>query len=967
MKTMICDMTLRRWLRGATAVGILLLLGATVTTAFAQGRGKIEGTVTDARTGEALPGVNVVIAGTTIGTATDRNGFYFIANLQPGTYDVRATFISYDAVTVAGVRVPPNATITVDIALPEAVLELDGEVVVTAERPLVELDATASVTRLSAQEITIMPTTDLSQVLTTLPSINVEDGQITVRGRTLDEVAFMVDGARSRNPLNHDPYTRINLSAIQELEVITGTFNAEYGEAQSGVINVITKEGRQDRYEVFVDARYTPPGVRHWGTAFYDENSPVYWENTHARHVEWWIENPDQWVDLHGLPGTDPRNMWTPEEAHRFFMDTYVPLTRYTELATRQVEVGVGGPTQIGRSTFYGTFKYREQPPLYGNAYRELGQYFDGNLKVAIPLGGGRKLVASGFYGQEETGWGFWNDPFWALEHGYSSRYAHFDFPGLPLSITNGQSLQFAHALSAATLYEVRLARVQGIRRVTPFPDDPMCFVEMEEPSHRPYQACFRASGHNSALAILRVPRSEPAGFTGDFPVGHNTTGYYFQYDSDNTEWAAEATFSSQLNRAFSVKAGADFSYYVLDFFSQAKFPDRFDERVYRPYQGAAFGQTKIEYGGLIVNTGLRLDFYNPNDTLYTNVFNPVGDLDSREPTRLYAQLSPRLGVSHPIDDRTKLHFSYGHFFQRPPFNAYGEGNDGVTGSLNTFLTEDGTPWVLGNRNLRPQKTIAYEVGLERNFWDFFLARAAGYYKDIRNTIRMVTVQIPGGGMYRTTQNADYADHSGVEFELRKVPSTTRVGTISGYANFTTAIGSAGQSSDPIHIDPNPDLNQFDTRDWVFHQNPRLKLGLYYQTPLTLEGIVGDVLGGISMALDYRANFPNRNLRQDYFVFGGEDHLRSVDQMVDLRLRKEILLPRGMGSLSPYLEVSNLFNQRWIFFPAVERASAADKQRFVESGFRELPTHTEAGRPILDAALYRNLPRAFVFGVSLNY
>jgi hypothetical protein len=959
---MITYSSLRTWMRGAASIGALLLLATMVaTTAFAQGRGKIEGTVTDARTGEALPGVNVVIAGTTVGTATDRNGFYFIANLQPGTYDVRATFIGYDAVTVTGVRVPPNATITVDIPLPEAVLEFEGEVVVTAERPLVELDATASVARLSAEEITIMPTTDLNQVLSTLPSIDIQDGEVTVRGRTLDEVAILLDGARSRDPLNHDPYTRINLLAVGELEVITGTFNAEYGEAQSGVINVILKEGRSDRYEAAVEARYWPAGVNHWGTAFYDQSSQIYWENTHARHLDWWIENTDQWVDLNGIPGSDPRNMWTPEEAYQYYLDTHQPLTRYDEIPSYQVLVGLGGPTQIGRSTFYATLTYEEAPPLYGNAYRELGRLQGGTLKFAVPLGGGRKILATGIFDRLQAGWGFGLDPFWALEYGQRGRYAHFDFPGLPDDIYNSQSLQYAHALSAATLYEVLVGRTQRIRKATPFPTDPMCFVPLDEERGLPNEACFRAMGYTES--IVRSP--DPGGNYAN-PVGHNTTGYYYQFDTNSTDWFAQASISSQLNRIFAVKAGADFSYYVLDFFNQAKFPDRFDIGVYNPYQGAAYGQTKIEYGGLIVNAGLRLDYYNANDTLYTSIFNPLGDPDSREPTRLYAQLSPRLGVSHPIDERTKLIFSYGHFFQRPAFNAIGEGSDGVTGSLNTLITDDGTPWVLGNRNLRPQKTVHYEVAIERSFWEVFLLNASGYYKDIRNTVRMVTVQLPGG-LYRTTANADYADYSGVEFSLRMVPTTRHFGRISGYVNFTTAIGMAGQSSTPIHLDPNPDLNRYDARDWIYHQNPRLKAGLYYRTPDNRDGLLWDVLGGISMSLDYRANFPNPNLRQDFFAFGGVDYLRPVDQMADLRLRKDILLPRGMGSLSPFVEVTNLLNQRWIFFPAIERASREDQQRFVESGFRELPTHTAAGSPYMDVALYRNLPRAFTFGVRLQY
>jgi hypothetical protein len=101
---------------------------------------------------------------------------------------------------------------------------------------------------------------------------------------------------RASNPLNYDPYTNINLSSIQELEIITGGFNAEYGQAQSGVFNIVTKEGTQN-FSSYSEFRFTPPRVPHWGTPLYDYSTDRYWENTHARHLQWWIDNPDQWIN----------------------------------------------------------------------------------------------------------------------------------------------------------------------------------------------------------------------------------------------------------------------------------------------------------------------------------------------------------------------------------------------------------------------------------------------------------------------------------------------------------------------------------------------------------------------------------------------------------------------------------------------------------------------------------------------
>src|SRR5690606_27054185 len=134
-----------------------------------------------------------------LGTATDVQGEYFIANLEPGTYTLRATFVGFQPVTVTDVNVRPGSTTEIDIQMQEEVIE-GQEVVVRADRPLVEKDNTTSLVVLGSSEISTRPTTEFTDVLTTLPSVNVENGEVRIRGGTLDQVAFVLDGARVRNP-----------------------------------------------------------------------------------------------------------------------------------------------------------------------------------------------------------------------------------------------------------------------------------------------------------------------------------------------------------------------------------------------------------------------------------------------------------------------------------------------------------------------------------------------------------------------------------------------------------------------------------------------------------------------------------------------------------------------------------------------------------------------------------------------
>jgi outer membrane receptor protein involved in Fe transport len=934
-----------------TSIALIVALAVTqiaaVPVAEAQSRGKIVGKVTDARSGDPIPGVNVVIDGTTLGTATDADGDYFIANLRPGEYALQATFIGYRPTTVTEINVGSGRTVEVNIQLEEVTLELDEEIVVVAERPIIQKDNTTSLVVLEAEEITSRPTVVLTNVLTSLPSVNFEDGEMRIRGGGLNEIAFLLDGTRVGNPFDYQPYTRINLSAIQELEVITGAFNAEYGEARSGIVNVITKEGGR-QFDFYLDARYTAPRVPHFGDSFYDLSSEVYWENSHARHLDWWIEYPDQWVDPNGIAGSDPRSIWTPEEAFQNYLDTHQPLTSYDDDPTYQFEAGLGGPI-IKNLSFYATGRYLSQTPILGNSFRDKGEFIDGTLKLTYRLGSSGKATISSFYGKEDTGWGFYLDNFWADNFGLESRYAYYDLPGFVESQTNGQTFSYTHVLNSASMFEVSASRVNAQRSKGIFPGDPIGWDAADATRDN-----LRAIGENGT--------PQPGGFANR--IGFHTLGYFDRHDNSNTAWTFTGFYSNQLTKAIHLKTGGDFVSYRFDHFNQAKLPDRTDDKVYSPYQGAAYAQTKFEIGGFIMNAGLRLDLYNPNEPQYTDLFDPLNG-ETRE-SKLYSQISPRLGVSHPIDTKTVLHFSFGQFFQRPPFGDNGEGNASAVGSLTTFvLDEDPTvPWVLGNRDLKPEKTTAFEVGIERNFWDFFLVDLTGFYKDIRNTIRTVTIETPQA-IYRTNGNGDYADESGFELSLRKVPSVYSWGVVSGYANYTTRSSILGRSGDPVVI--SPDGVRFSASgDFIQPNNNRLKFGLYYRTPGQWSGILGAIAKNLSVSLDFRATFANDDLRQDFFLFEGVKYLRPPDATTDLRLRKEIYLGGKKSRISPYVEITNLFNDQWVYLAAFERASFEEQRKFVESDFEYLPPVDANGRPILDVSKYRNLPRQVVWGVSIE-
>ncbi len=940
----------------ACAAALLALQALAGTT------GKIAGHVTDARTGEAMVGVNVTLQGTARGAVTDVQGEYFLANVEAGTYTVKASQVGYKDVLVNGVFVKVDATTPVNFKMEETVVE-GQEVVVTAERPVIQKDNTATRVFLESQDLTSRPATTVQDVVTTLPSVNLDNGVMSVRGGLMNEVAFIVDGARARNPLNQEAFTNVNLSSVQQMEVITGSFNAEYGEARSGIFNVVTKEGGE-KYSLYGEFRFQPAGVRHWGTSLYDQSTPLYWENSHARHLQWWIDHPDQWVDPNSLRGNDPKVSWTPEQAYANYMATHQPLTDYDKFPGLSGEMSIGGPVPfLPNTTFFLSGKYDVEPPLMGNAFDSRGKYFNGSGKITYDLDPTTKLQLSGFVGNSDDSWGFGSVPYtdWATSYGISGRYAYYDFNGLPHSETDGETIKFTRVVNDATMYEAKISRVQAARSASVLPGDPIGW-DATGPTYdnlRAVEPSYDSSG--AFLGLIPVP----GGYQN--LVGYHTLGYYYRYNDRNTDWTGSGYYQSQLNKFWQLKAGAEFTYYNLNHWDQAKPPDRVDSAIFHPWQGAIYEQNKLEFSGFIMNLGFRFDIYNPNDYIYLDPFNPIEG--AKERTKPFTQFSPRLGISHPIDENTVLHFSYGHFFERGPFGDYGEGtatNESL-GSLTTMLLYNSNPvipWVLGNRAVKPEETVAYELGIERNFFDEFLLTVTGYYKDIRNTLRVVTIVSPYG-IYRTQGNGNYGDVRGVEISLRKQASRLSWGTVWGYANFTTQIGITGSSGAPSVITTTGFLYK-PSGDVINHSPSRLKAGFYYETP-EWSGLLGDVLNNVSLTMDYQAVFPNPQDLGDIFPYKGQEYLRPVDHNLNARLRKDLTFGPGKGiRVGVYAEIRNVLNFKSLNLDIFKTASDADQAKFAESGFTYIPSQDANGVPFLDLAKYRNIPRSVVFGLNVE-
>jgi len=210
-----------------------------ISNALGGTTGMLEGRVTDKSSGEPLIGVNILIMGTSFGAATDVEGKYLINNVRAGVYDVRFSMVGYATVVMRRVTILPDLKTRIDVDLSQAAIEMEV-VEIRAERPLIQKDLAATAFSISEAKIERLPISGFSEVLSLQPGTTLEGN---VRGGRTTEVMYLIDGIPAQDVITGGLGTNLPRSSITGLTVHTGGFDAEYGNAMSGVVNVITKGG----------------------------------------------------------------------------------------------------------------------------------------------------------------------------------------------------------------------------------------------------------------------------------------------------------------------------------------------------------------------------------------------------------------------------------------------------------------------------------------------------------------------------------------------------------------------------------------------------------------------------------------------------------------------------------------------------------------------------------------------------
>lgn len=865
-------------------ISILIVAFILVTQTWAGTTGKIAGTITDKATGEPLPGATIMVIGTSLGAISDADGSYTILYVPPGIHKVQISFIGYSKITVDEVRVFIDQTARINAALESEAIEV-SELVVSAERRIIKPDVATSVVAISDQEIQSLPVSSVDGVIGLQAGIR----GMNIRGGGGDKILFMLDGVTLRDPRNNQPSTKVALSSVKEISVERGGFNAEYGQVRAGIVNVVTREGSKQNYSGRFEFKFRPPAPKYWrGEGILDLLDPmsyvlrpffdddVAWTGTgNGKWDEYTRRQYPEFIGWNEVSrvlnsDNDPTNDLTPLGAQRVFQYE----TRKKQINDQpdyDIDAGFGGPVpfvskMLGDLRFYTSYRSSKDVLLFPLTRPDYQDY-DWTLQLNSDIASNMRLRFSSLYGKQFTirhnwdGTGSYYYPHYPNEianvagsvSGPADLITLFSDYNFALSDIAHRSLaaKFTHTISSKTFYEISIEnfKVDYYTRPSDLRDTSQVFEVI--PGFTEDSNPFGYWPYDSKGVLL-------------------TGGQHVAKARDNTvvsTTSLKADFTSQINFQNLLKAGVEINYNDLDFdygtiasaTAGKTYANRVQMRVF-PLRASFYLQDKLETEGFIVNAGLRLDYSNANSTWYevdpfsvlffSTKYNDTRVFESTEAKGQW-QLSPRLGIAHPITENAKLFFNYGHFKQVPQYENM----------FRIQRTQDRALSSIGNPSLILAKTVSYELGFDFSLNDEILLQIAAYYNDISDQQSYTQYYSTAAGFtYSKTDANNYEDIRGFELTLRKTTGRWW----SGFANYTYQVNTSGNFGSSRVYDNISDQKKWDEATVNLYQNrpipqPYARANVNFFTPVDFgPQLLGHhILGGwmLNILVDWQAGY----------------------------------------------------------------------------------------------------------------
>lgn len=862
---------------------------------YPQSTGKIMGKVIDATTNEGIPFANVLINGTSLGAASDVEGNFVILNIPPGLYSVTASYIGYQKVTVKDITVNVGFTTSLDFHLNPGEITLEAVVVQGDRNPLIRQDLTNPTVAITSESLENLPVDNIADVIKLQAGVVTgDDGSIHVRGGKGNEVAYTLNGLSLNDPYGNSRSVGLASNAVQEASVSTGTFSAEFGNALSGVVNYVTKEG-SDKYTFSIrayggdyvtsrtsffthlddidvlnrgriEATFGGPIPITSSTLFFA--SGIY-ENFKGGYYGYRLYNPtDSYLTPANFKNSDPRYG---DATGAFFFNPFTPGSNGTPTGDRQ----------------YVAMNPNQTLNLQFNISQKFGSLLKLKYEFVFDKAKSRDFNRNYLFNPDGLGWDY-------------SR-----------GVIN--TLDLTHTIDDKTFYTLKGS--YSFNRAEHF--------LYEDPADPRYLPNFYRK-----------------------TVGNTT---YYSGGTDNDIWhRSTETYSikgdmvSQMFGVHEFKAGFEFRKhnlkrdgFTLDFYKYKDIggipsitPLNVNDILYdtsltivrgglfsvstydkNPIQGAAYLLDKMELAKtLILNIGLRYEFFDAASDYNYNFSKNLTDslsgyMDAYlRPAEVKHMLSPRFSVSYPITDRGVIRFSYGHFYQ--------------IGSLSSLYSND-VRWVaniasiptFGSPNVNPQRSVQYEIGLQQQLTDDFKFDLTGYYKDVRDYIFTQTIYTEKARQYRVLTNLAYSNVRGItlSFLKRRGPGEMFSATLD--YTFQVAEGNRTEPQEDLFFS---EASGKQTETYLVpldFDRPHLINGTFTLTDPSSWSL--GVIYNIQAGTPYTPALPPS---LSTITYGQNSAAKSMQWEVDLKLEKFFSI--GRFNYSVFIHINNLFdtqNDRYVY------------------------------------------------------
>ena len=751
----------------------IIKIGLIVHVLYSGTTGKIVGLISDKETGEALIGCNVMIIDMSVGSASNELGEYYILNLPPRTYSVKFSMIGYESLIFENVKISIDKTTRLNAALGTEVIK-GSEIVVTADRKLIQFDVTQSEARITAEEIDLMPVTEVRDVLRLQGGITQDaGGGLHMRGGRSSEISYLVDGVPMTDSYDGGISVQIENDNLQELQVISGTFNAEYGRALTGIINMVTKDG----------------GNKLEGS-----------------------------INIYGGD-------------HSTSDQIYQNLNSFSPINAYSITANLNGPIIKDRLTFYSSSRINNSKgwlygkqlfTMYGDtisqpSYHGMNWYnsWSSQNKLTFKIGPLTKLRLNTIFNS-----------------GISQNYDHYRQlvdDGLKHHYNTGQftGLNLSHSFSPNSFIELNIT--QYIHRYESY-----LFADSLDSRYITPDSLFWAHIVGDVPEHIKEEYGNEVNYFPQYTFnrwGLDTDRFMRETKTQSLKF----DYTNQINKYNQIKIGADLTHHQLKLDSYAlldssqsdqKFSPvipnigSFNRSTYQfqPQEWSIYIQDKVEYGDMIINGGIRYESFNPQSYIPNNIHEPYiqnprnpaldslsleelenldwgdvwySEIDSSgntithtyaefyerfndqpnlkskngwwKNTTIKSQLSPRLAVAYPISDKGVIHFAYGYFFKIPDFSL-------LYNNTEYKLNETGTNFgIFGNPDLKPETTVSYELGLRQEISFKTKIELKGFYRDARNYVTSgIPIDLGDGKSYYHYVNKDYSNSRGIILTLLK-------------------------------------------------------------------------------------------------------------------------------------------------------------------------------------------------------